>query len=336
MDPPAPLVPNLDAARAAVATALPDATFTPVREALYDPAPVPADSPEANYPNDGRVGIADEAWITLARLDSVDRANLAKVGAILMIPGGQPDSADGTKAVVLHRQTGVTHLVAAARHQDDISFNLVGQFWLVVTPAKAAQLGLAVVEGGFVATTPTDLTSSQRAALGQIQQGFFPATDAFTQATSSQPYVQLDYPYVPTRLASGLIRIAIMIGTLLFTLAVVAIGLSLSATESRDERDVLASIGAKPSTMRRVAGLKAMWLALAGGLLAVPTGYLPIAAAVGAATSNRSVDVGTPFPWSIAIGIVVVVPILACLGAWLAGAIAQTIRPMQMNLRTAD
>ena len=335
-DPPLPSVPDLGAARAAVSAALPEATLTPVREALYDPGVVPATAPEANESNDGRIGIADDAWIDLARLDSVDRSNLATVGAILMIPGGLPDSADGTKSVVLYRQTGVTRLVAAPRHQDYTNFNLVGQFWLVVTPAKAAELGLTIVDGGFVATTPTDLTSAQRAALGRIQQQLFPSVDAFTPATSDQSYVQLNYPYVPTRLAAGLIRLAIMIGALLFTLAVVAIGLSLSASESRDERDVLESIGAKPSTMRRVAGVKATWLALAGGLLAIPTGYLPIAAAVAAATSNRVFDVGTPFPWRIVVGVVIAIPIVAGLGAWLASSIVQTVRPMRMSARAAD
>ena len=335
-DPPLPTVPSLDAARAAVAAALPDATFTPVREGLYDPALVPAGTPEADFPNDGRIGIADEAWIDLARLDSVDRSNLATVGAILMIPGGLLDSADGTKQVVLHRQTGVTHLAAAARHQDDISFNVVGQFWLVVTPAKAADLGLAIVDGGFVATSPTDLTSTQRSALARIQQDLFPSADAFTPSTSRQSYVQLDYPYVPARLAAARIRLAIMITAFFFTLLVVAIGLSLSAAESRDERDVLASIGAKPATMRRVAGLKATWLALAGGLLAIPTGYLPIAAAVEAAMSNRGFDVGTPFPWTIAFGVLIAVPIVAGLGAWLASTIAQSVRPVRMSTRAAD
>ena len=119
-------------------------------------------------------------------------------------------------------------------------------------------------------------------------------------------------------------------------MAVVAIGLSLSASESRDERDVLESIGTTPSTMRRVAGLKATWLALAGGLLAIPTGYMPIAAAVAAATSNRALDVGTPFPGRIAVGVVIVVPIVAGLGGWLASSIVQRARPVRMSTQAAD
>jgi ABC-type antimicrobial peptide transport system permease subunit len=133
-----------------------------------------------------------------------------------------------------------------------------------------------------------------------------------------------------------MVRLAIVIGALLFTLIVVAIGLSLSAAESRDERDVLASIGAKPSAMRRVAGLKAAWLALAGGLLAIPTGYLPLWAGVAATTSNRDVDVGTPFPWWIALGVVIAIPIVAGLGAWLASFVAQTVRPVRMSTLSAD
>ena len=72
-------------------------------------------------------------------------------------------------------------------------------------------------------------------------------------------------------------------------------------------------------------------MALAGGLLAIPTGYIPVAAAVAAATSNRAVDVGTPFPWRIAVGVVIVVPIAAGLGSWLASSIVQKVRPVRMS-----
>jgi ABC-type antimicrobial peptide transport system permease subunit len=253
-----------------------------------------------------------------------------------MFQGVLPELADGTVAVDLFSESGVIHLDAAVRRHYVVAFNLVGQFWLVVTPARAAELGLDVVESGFVATAPTALTSSQRSALGDAQQTLFPLADSFSPVATVQPYVQLDYAYVSPRLAAGMIRLAIVIGALLFTLIVVAIGLSLSAAESRDERDVLASIGAKPSAMRRVAGLKATWLALAGGLLAIPTGYLPLSAGVAAATTNRDFDVGTPFPWWIALGIVIAVPLIAGFGAWLASSVAQTVRPVRMSTLSAD
>ena len=64
-------------------------------------------------------------------------------------------------------------------------------------------------------------------------------------------------------------------GVLVLTLLVVAIGLSLAATESRDERDVLVAIGARPRTMRSLAGTKAVVMTLTGIALAIPDGADP-------------------------------------------------------------
>jgi ABC-type taurine transport system ATPase subunit len=81
---------------------------------------------------------------------------------------------------------------------------------------------------------------------------------------------------------------------------------------------------------------KSTLLHLAGGLLAVPTGHLPVAAAVGAATSDRTFDVGTPVPWWIAVGVLVAIPIIAGVGAWAASSIAQVARPVHMSTLSAD
>ncbi len=59
-----------------------------------------------------------------------------------------------------------------------------------------------------------------------------------------------------------LIQLAVAVGSLILVLAVVAIGLSLAAAESRDERDVLLAVGASPMTLRRVAATKAWVLTL--------------------------------------------------------------------------
>ncbi|MEJ7561068.1 MAG: hypothetical protein WKF45_00910 [Ilumatobacteraceae bacterium] len=68
-----------------------------------------------------------------------------------------------------------------------------------------------------------------------------------------------------------LVQVAIAAVATLLVLIVVAIGLSLAATESRDERDVLVAVGARPVTMSRMAGVKAVVLTMTGGVLAVPT-----------------------------------------------------------------
>jgi hypothetical protein len=203
-----------------------------------------------------------------------------------------------------------------------------------ITPAKAQALGLQVVESGFVATTPAPLARAQLRNLDLLQVELYGDADAFTPTNVNQVGVGLAYPNSPNVLPTGWIRFAVVSFALLLTLLIVAIGLSLSATESRDERDVLASIGAKPSAMRRVAGLKASWLALAGGVLAVPTGYLPVWAVL--ITNRTDMSVGAPFPWWIAGGVVIAIPLIAGLGAWLASSIAQAVRPVRMSTLSAD
>jgi predicted lysophospholipase L1 biosynthesis ABC-type transport system permease subunit len=119
--------------------------------------------------------------------------------------------------------------------------------------------------------------------------------------------------YDTQQLPIALINTIIVTLAVLFTLLVVAIGLSLSATESRDERDVLVAVGAPPKTLTRGAGAKAITLAATGVTLAVPTGFLPtwvVYRTVG--------DQPIQFPW-VAVGLLVlVVPVAAGVAAWVA------------------
>ena len=65
---------------------------------------------------------------------------------------------------------------------------------------------------------------------------------------------------------------------LALTLVVVGVGLGLSAVESRDDRDVLIAVGAKPVTLRRMAGVCEVWVADPG------RAYLPEGGRVAIAT----------------------------------------------------
>ena len=59
----------------------------------------------------------------------------------------------------------------------------------------------------------------------------------------------------------------IVLGIVVFlALIVLAMSLALSAAETRDERDILVSLGARPSTMRAVSSWKAALLAASGAL----------------------------------------------------------------------
>ena len=106
--------------------------------------------------------------------------------------------------------------------------------------------------------------------------------------------------------------------------------MALWAAEGKDERDALVSIGASPSVLARVVGIKAWLLAFVGGVIAVPLGYGTLRLAVAAAAEQ------TTFPWLVALGIVVVVPLLIGVIATLGSAIAQRVRPVRMSTLATD
>ena len=99
---------------------------------------------------------------------------------------------------------------------------------------------------------------------------------------------------------------------LVLTLLVVAIGLALAATESRDERDVLVAVGARPRTMRSLAGFEGARDDADRVALAIPTGLIPAFAV------TRAVDDPFQIPWLALAGLLVAVPLVAGAASWAA------------------
>ena len=129
-----------------------------------------------------------------------------------------------------------------------------------------------------------------------------------------------------------LVQAAIVAATLLLVLLVVAIGLSLAAVESRDERNTLIAVGASPSTLRRRSATTAVVLAATGGVLAIPTGLLPVWVVTLAASGDYSATI----PWLSIVAIVVVVPLLVGAVALVGSAIIQRIRPPKVMQAFTD
>lgn len=108
----------------------------------------------------------------------------------------------------------------------------------------------------------------------------------------------------------GVARWATLHIALLLVLLVVGLGLALEAAEGRDDRDTLVAIGASPSTLASLVAWKAGLIALVGGVLAIPLGYGTLWLCVQAARRE------TTFPWVIAGGVALVVPIVVAALAW--------------------
>jgi putative ABC transport system permease protein len=289
--------------------------------------------------------VADPTTRDLLGLSARDSATLDQVGVL----DAQVFSAAGSNEPPLLEYTiavatpSVVMDLDVAYPQDRL-LSRAGYWGLVVTEAKAAELGLEVVEAGIVLRTPNALTRGQLDALDEIQQDMWQESglaDAFVEPgdPTVEPTVnsvsvdrQMIFESPSTEFPRALLDLVAVVAALLLTLLVVAIGLSLAATESRDERDVLVAVGAKPRTMRQLAGTKAVVLTFGAALLAIPTGFLPVAAVLNAAPDDNAIS----FPWLTALGLLIVVPIVAGLAALATSALAQRLRPVRMSTLTED
>jgi putative ABC transport system permease protein len=294
---------------------------------------------------DSPIVVADEPVLDLYELDATDRAALESTGALLLqswylspdVSGRLPDT------VTIVTESGEIDLPVAPRAwvteqhahpSEDVRFEGVrGPFALMVTEEAARSAGLDIVERGAMVRSDSPLSRSQRDELNDTVYGSSPELGYFYRDV---PVPAVEYPWnldlawsewQPSR---ALVQAAIVAAALLLTLIVVAIGLSLAATESRDERDVLVAVGARPATMRQMAGAKAVVITLTGVLLAIPTGLVPLAAVM------RTVDEPFRVPWLAIAGLVVAVPIVAGLAAWAVSSLAQRARPVHMSTLAFD
>lgn len=105
---------------------------------------------------------------------------------------------------------------------------------------------------------------------------------------------------------------ALVAGALLISLLVLAIALALSAAESRGDQRALLEVGADPDVRRRIAAGRAAVLTGLSGLLAVPAGLTPAAGLL-----MSSPRLGLVVPWAAVATVVLVMPAIAVLGAYL-------------------
>ena len=178
----------------------------------------------------------------------------------------------------------------------------------LMTEQFADELGFDVIPTGIRFTTTDEVTSEQRRALDEIRFGNDASTDVWIVGDEPATYPQdlgvdnggfwIDYQWVDWTPSETLVQAAIVGATLLLVLLVVAIGLSLAAVESRDERNTLIAVGASPSTLRRRSATTATVLAATGGVLAVPTGLLPVWVV------TRVNDATASIPWLSIVAIV--------------------------------
>jgi putative ABC transport system permease protein len=337
----------------AVDAVVAEAAWFPIRLATWDAAPfrdgrgprtrtgAVALSPDVQFV------IADPAVEDLYELNTADREALEKTGVLMLNPwaydygvgrDGRPDK-PAAEQIHLATENGDLSLAFAPREwvaaslsdpAADSSFDGVrGVHAFMITEDAARRAGLTVVTGGAFLRAGSAITPAQRNQIYDLvfgpkaQLGFFYRDLPNPESEQSTWGVMVDgTERQPSR---TVIQGAVTAAALLLTLLVVAIGLSLAATESRDERDVLVAVGARPGTMRRMAGAKATVITLTGALLAVPTGLIPLVAVL------RTLDEPFHIPWLTIGGLILVIPAIAGLAAWAVSSVAQRARPVRMS-----
>ena len=261
--------------------------------------------------------VADVGLLDLIGLTGQQRAALADVDAAEVAPVGmpmadrRPDANLGSLETISICSPRTTSARGASSRRQAVE-----------------RLGLDPVPGEVFGQLQHDIDRDQYDRLTSLNV-FTNESAYFVDVSQGEVMTNVSVGY-PERDDSTLARAIILLGMLLLTTVVVGVGMALWAAEGKDERDALVSIGAAPSVLARVVGIKAWLLAFVGGLIAVPLGYGTLRLAIAAAGNE------TTFPWFVAVGVVVVVPLVIGVIATLGSAVAQRVRPVRMSTLTTD
>lgn len=207
----------------------------------------------------------------------------------------------------------------------------------MISEETARRLGLEIVDGPLVLQTPEPMTGDQRDQLTDLNEDLLFDHQKFApQPGDEVTYVWLEHPYESFEPSDALITTGVVGVATILVLAVVALGLSLSAAETKDERDVLAAIGARPRTLRRLAAAKAAVLSSTGIIVGVPLGFIPVVVVLRAASMDNFEPYSPVFPW-VQVGLLlVVVPLVATLATIAASGIALRVRPVTASSMAFD
>lgn len=343
---------------AGVESVAPVAVSDPLRFAVTDP---PGYDPVTGeyWPSMGPL-IADEAVIRALGLHPDDAATLERVGSLRARPPdgqyggwyaygpvvgvseGVPVEA-GSAAVppAVFRDESGDISVPAPLSDHRFAFDNWSYGTVLITEQTALELGFDVAERGVIVQFDDALTPAQRQELLDVQQeqyagyadafvepGDPPRTAAPTDGSDQWGVAYDDPTWREQRLDDiWIVRGIIVAAALLVSLLVVAVGLSLAAADGRDERDILTVVGATPASMRRQAAARAAVMALVGIALGIPTGFLPAWVLYRVANAGDWYGETLGFPWLVVGTLVVVVPALVAVVAWIGSGVGQRFRP---------
>lgn len=197
----------------------------------------------------------------------------------------------------------------------------------LVSAETARRWGAEPVEYASLFVATDDLTDGQVRAVTRAVQA--DPQEQLRQyltdpdAPASAMYVEIGRQIHVTARGEGATYTWVAAGaSLLFTLLVVAIALALDASESGDERALLAAIGAPPAVRRSIVAWQAFLLPALGALVAVPAGLLVSFAVLSdrSDTFGPARGVAVQVPWGAIALLLVAVPLATAALAWLGAA----------------
>lgn len=287
--------------------------------------PQPQFTNDLQPPGNFTAVIADRTALAAYRLSKQHQRALTARGALLL-------GAWNGRAVinlVTHVAPNATpppprHVVAAL--VDGRGYPTVLLPSLLLTAETARRLGTTTQPSTVVLRARKDLSTEQRNHIADI------SAEAFDGAGNEGQSASVNY-FTPRGGVDPLLIQGVLLAiALAFVLFVVAVNLALSATETRDERDVMSIVGASPGAMRIANGYKATLLTVMGMMLAIPVGFLPVVVFI--AADKR--DLPVIFPWQIVSVLVVALPVVVGLLTTAASGLALRLRPVRISTMAYD
>jgi hypothetical protein len=274
------------------------------------------------------IAVATPELLDLFGVHQRERHNLASGDVLVIRPAGA--------SVHLARQHPQPSEFYDALHVTGVVVSGEVSFALpryLLNPATAQRLGWhSVPAGETVFAAPHPLTKHQRAQLSLLSSDNQWAAIHGPQPApgSSYDYTTIDWGQPRNRVpAPWLLRLAAFGAVALFVLAVVGIGLGLSARDTRDETEVLDAVGAPPVLRRKVSTRRAALLVVVACVIALPAALVPVAAM--AATTTR-VDAAFRIDWLALAAAMIGLPLVVAFATAAGARVRDLVRPLQPSV----
>lgn len=281
-----------------------------------------------------KILIANPTILDILKMSSRDMKQFNKTGIVFAIDPElrriyDPANVQGNfSTLVVPLKKGV---VRYPMHQLQDDAQSWGKWRVLITEKRAKEIGFAVVkDSARLFIGERNLSESQNVRLSFLRSFVADREPVEITDQGALPWPGTDFAYADQlpRISQGSVFVFIAGSLLVLVLLIVAIGLSLMASEGKDERDVLLAMGAAPRTMSKLAGLRALWLSAVGIAIAIPVAVIPMMVVLKAG-ADPGVD-PVEIPWSL-FALLGIVPLIAYFMARMSSAIIQLVRPIHVS-----